>query len=130
MTRYSLGSTVADMAMSSLRKVRDEAEARACLSALARSGKSLREWARSKELDGRSLRAWQINLSRSAPTNATVRRARTRRRARAHLVELVPVSAPSVAHRYVVRIGDASVELGDDFDASSLRRIVEALHAC
>jgi hypothetical protein len=124
MTRYSLGSTVADMAMSSLRKVRDEAEARACLSALARSGKSLREWARSKGLDGRSLRAWQINLSRSAPTNATVRRARTR------LVELVPVSAPSVAHRYVVRIGDASVELGDDFDASSLRRIVEALRAC
>src|SRR5687768_4439737 len=106
--------------MPGLRKVVDERDARACLSALARSGATLREWARRNQLDGRSLRAWQINLSRAAkPVLA--------RRGRPELVELVPMTMPAVARRYVVRVGGASVEIGDDFDAGTLGRIVEVL---
>ena len=118
-----LESTVADMTMSRLRKVTDEAEARACLSALAKSGKTLREWARSRQLDGRSLRAWQLNLSRGA-TRALAKSTPAR------LVELVPVSAPSALRRYLIRVADVSIELNDDFDAASLRRIVEVLRSC
>ena len=111
-----------EMQNSKLRKMADEVVARACLSALARSGKTLSEWARSKQLDGRSLRAWQINLSNRTATKAPTKRAR--------LVELVPASTPGVAARYVIRVHDTSIEVGDDFDAGTLKRIVEALRAC
>jgi hypothetical protein len=110
--------------MSGLRKVVDEKDARACLSAIARSGKTLAEWVRSKRLDGRSLRAWQLNLSRGSSTKALAKRPPMQ------LVELVPASVTGVARRYVVRVGDAAVEIGDDFDARTLRRIVEALRTC
>lgn len=110
--------------MSGLRKVVDEKDARACLSAIARSGKTLAEWVRSKRLDGRSLRAWQLNLSRCASPKALAKRAPIK------LIELVPASIPGTARRYVVRVGDAAVEIGDDFDAPTLRRIVEALRTC
>jgi hypothetical protein len=109
--------------MTRLRKVVDERDARACLSALARSGETLRGWARRNEVDGRSLRAWQINLSRGAKSALA-------RRAPAKLVELVPVSMPVMGRRYVVRVGVGSVEVGDDFDAGSLVRIVEVLRSC
>lgn len=124
MTRGLLGSSLGgtEMQNSKLRKMADEVDARACLSAMARSGKTLSEWARSKQLDGRSLRAWQINLSKRAATKATTKRAR--------LVELVPASTPSVAGRYLIRIHDTSIEVSDDFDAGTLKRIVEALRAC
>ena len=121
-TEASLSGT--EMTNSSLRKVANEADARACLSVLARSGKTLAEWARSKPLDGRSLRAWQINLARGAATKAPAKRVR------AQLVELVPVSSPSVARRYVIRVDDASIEVGDEFDTGTLRRILEALRPC
>jgi hypothetical protein len=111
-----------EMQNSKLRKMADEVDARACLSAMARSGKTLSEWARSKQLDGRSLRAWQINLSNRTATKAPTKRAR--------LVELVPASTPGVAARYVIRVHDNSIEVGDDFDAGTLKRIVEALRAC
>ena len=126
MTYRPPGATVSDTEMtnSSLRKVANEADARACLSALARPRKTLADWARSKQLDGRTLRAWQINLARGAATKAPAKRARAR------LVELVPVSSPSAARRYVIRVDDTSIEIGDDFDAGTLRRIVEALRAC
>ncbi len=109
--------------MTGLRKVVDERDARACLAALARSGETLRAWARRNRVDGRSLRAWQINLSRAATTALA-------RRSPAKLVELVPVSFPASGRRYVVRVGAGSVEIGDDFDAGTLRRIVEVLRAC
>jgi hypothetical protein len=109
--------------MSELRKVVDERDARACLSALARSGETLRAWARRNRVDGRSLHAWQRNLSRGS-TSALARRAPVK------LIELVPMATPGAAARYVVRIGNGAVEIGDDFDAATLRRIVEVLRAC
>ena len=42
------------------RRVRDEAEARACLDAVGASGLSPREWARNNGFDGRSLQAWRL----------------------------------------------------------------------
>lgn len=108
--------------MSELRKVVDARDARRCLSALSRSGETLREWARRHGMDGRSLRAWQINLERGS-TRALARSMP------AQLVELVP-TMPAFASRYVVRVGPGSVELGDDFDAGTLRRIVEVLRSC
>jgi hypothetical protein len=110
-------------AMSTLRKIVDEREARACLSAVARSGMSLRGWAKEHRVDGRSLHAWQRNLSRR--TIAAGPRKVPR------LVELVPAGAPApVTRRYIVRLGEAAIEVGDDFDAETLRRIVEVLRAC
>jgi hypothetical protein len=98
------------------RKVVDERDARASLAALARSGETLRDWARRNGVDGRSLRAWQINLSRGA--------------GRPRLVELVPRTAETPTRGYVVRVGRGSVEIGDDFDSFTLARIVEVLQSC
>jgi hypothetical protein len=53
---------------------------------------------------------------------------------RAALVELVPASRPSASTRaparYTVHVGDVHVEIGDDFAAETLRRILEVLRAC
>ena len=46
------------------------------------------------------------------------------------LVELVPTSRPSSAARYAVVLGEARVEVGDDFDPRTLRRILEVLRTC
>ncbi len=64
------------------RKIDDEADARRCLSAAKRAGKSAGEWACSQGIDGRSLHAWSVNLQRArTPGRArllrTVRRLRT-----------------------------------------------------
>ena len=83
----------------------------------------MRAWAKRHRVDGRSLHAWQRNLSRRTGAAAPGNEAR--------LVELVPVSRLSPpARTYVVRVGEASVEVGDDFDAGTLRRLLEALRAC
>jgi hypothetical protein len=112
--------------MSTVRKIVDEKDARACLSAVARSGELLRTWAKRHRVDGRSLHAWKRNLSR---------RGAAAEPGSAPLVELVPVSRPASepgpdARRYVVRIGEAAIEVGDDFDAGTLRRLIEVLRAC
>lgn len=109
--------------MSGLRKIVDERDARACLSALSRSGETLRGWARRNRVDGRSLRAWQLNLSRASSRGSA-------KSARMRLVELVPTSRTVPAVRYVVRVGAGAVEIGDDFDAGTLGRIVEVLRSC
>jgi hypothetical protein len=107
--------------VSTLRKIVDEKDARACLVAVARSGLTLRAWAQRQGVDGRSLHAWQVNLSgRSALARPVP----------AKLVELVPVSTAVSTRRYIVRVGDASVEVGDDFDVATLQRILEVLRAC
>jgi hypothetical protein len=107
-----------------LRKVMDEKDARGCLAAAARTGETLRSWANKNRVDGRSLRAWAVNLSRRSSTTAPASTARAR------LVELVPVTAPAVSRRYVLRAGNGSVEISDDFDPVSLARILEVLRAC
>ena len=126
--------------MAAGRKIEDEREARACLKAA--KGENLGRWARAHGIDGRSLNAWRINLearakstSRRPPrTKAALAKAALAKAAPAKstsLVELVPRSRVElVVPRYVVRIEGAELEVGDDFDAETVARLVRVLRAC
>jgi len=50
------------------RKIVDEREARRCLKAAKAAGLSVGAWARAHGIDGRSLNAWRINMTRSRST--------------------------------------------------------------
>lgn len=125
--------------MNKRRKITDEGEARRCLAAARKSGERAGAWARARGIDGRSLNAWRINLARRG-AGATPARAAARSstaivvqpRPRAALVELLPASRPSTsAHaHYLVHVGEVRVEVGDDFAAETLRRILGVLRAC
>jgi hypothetical protein len=109
--------------MSPLRKIVDEKDARACLLSVARSGETLRAWAKRHRVDGRSLHAWHRNLSRRASSPPSRKEPR--------LVELVRISpTPRSPQRYRVHFGEGSVEVGDDFDDQTLRRLLEVLRTC
>jgi len=108
------------------RRVRNEAEARACLDAAACSGLGLRDWARQQGFDGRSVHAWALNLGR--------RRSGSRGSvappvSNARFVELcaTPVTSAPV---YLVHVGDLRIEVPTNFDAEVLRRLVVAVSAC
>lgn len=109
------------------RRVRDEAEARACLDAVGASGLSPREWARNNGFDGRSLQAWRLNLARRASASTLRRTAPPKLAPR--LVELLPRPA-AVAPVYVIQVGELRVEVRADFDVDVLRRLVHAVAAC
>jgi hypothetical protein len=109
--------------MSVLRKIVDEKDARACLLSVARSGETRRAWAKRHRVDGRSLHAWDRSLSRRASSAPSRKEPR--------LVELVRTSpTPRSPKRYLVHFGEGSVEVGDDFDDQTLRRLLEVLRAC
>lgn len=107
-----------------MRKIWGERDARACVKAAKAAGLSLGAWARAHGVDGRSLHAWSVNLGLGVPSSS----------AKPKLIELVPtpvpVPMPHAAARYVVHIGDAAIEVGDDFTDETLARIVRALRAC
>lgn len=106
------------------RRIFSEQEARRCLAAARSARGGLAEWARSHGIDGRSLNAWRVNLAR---------RGIPRIRALApRMVELVPIAAPATAARapYVLHVGGVELEVGADFDAESLRRLVGLLKSC
>jgi len=107
------------------RKIRDEADARACIAALKMSGMATAAWCRSEGIDGRSLRAWTLNLGRSAARAGKGARAK-----RVQLIELVPSGPLRRTARYVVRVGPHGVEVDDPFDESTLRRLVAVLASC
>ena len=126
--------------MAAGRKIEDEREARACLKAA--KGENLGRWARAHGIDGRSLNAWRINLearakstSRRPPrTKAALALTKAAPAKSTSLVELVPRSrvelvVPTSA-RYVVRIEGAEFEVGDDFDAETVARLVRVLRSC
>lgn len=141
--------------MEQQRKITDEREAQRCLAAAKAAGGTIKQWARAHGIDARSLNAWRMNLGRrgrktlpkkqraalAQPPSARRRRAAMRpgiegspkEAAGPLLVELVPMPdtpAPSSERRYVVRLGDLRLELGDDFDPWTLRRLLEVLRAC
>lgn len=97
------------------RRIASASEARRCLKAAEAAGQSAGQWARERGIDGRSLNAWRVNLTRVAVAP--------------RLVELVPAAEPRTA-RYVLRVGDASVEFGDDFTEETLVRVARALRSC
>ena len=121
--------------MAQARRIEDELEARRCLLAVAASERPLAEWARGQGIDGRSLNAWRVNLGRREASVAKARPAKAAaKRVRGGLVELVPTSLPTTAlgraGRYVLEVGSARVEFGDDFREETLARIVSVLRAC
>lgn len=101
-----------------MRKIVDARDARACVRAARAAGLSLGAWSRRHGVDGRSLHAWSVNLGLSSSPKP-------------RLIELVPTPTPgSGCARYVVRVGDAAIEIGDDFHAETLARVVRVLRAC
>jgi hypothetical protein len=116
------------------RKAQDEREARRLLSQAAEAGCDAGTWARRLGIDGRSLNAWQINLGRRGQAAPRSKRRRpVGLEAPLRLVEVVPsasATTSATSARYVVRIAGVEVELGDDFRADTLRRLLEVLHAC
>ena len=106
--------------MSAGRKITDARDARACLKALKSSGLARGEWARAHGIDGRSLHAWERNLARRGQVTEQSPR----------LVELVPAPDSRPAVRYLVRVGEFAIEVGDDFDEATLVRLVRVLGAC
>lgn len=118
MTEPAIAASVAGMQ----RKIVDERDARACLRAAKAAGVSAGEWARDHGVDGRSLNAWRINLSRAGASMGVA--------AKPRLVELVPVSPPRARARHVVQIDGAQIELADDFHEEPLMRLVRALRGC
>lgn len=118
--------------MASGRKIGDESEARRCLLAAKRRGLSAGEWARAHDIDGRSLRAWQMNLARRGGTRARRRNAKAPPGKRA-LVELVPATRGlpvAVGGRYVLELAGGRLEFGDDISVATLHRVLEALRSC
>jgi transposase-like protein len=104
------------------RKIFNEQDARRCLAAAKGARGSGADWARAHGIDGRSLNAWRVNLSRRGgqPVRALAPR----------LVELVPAAPASAASRYVLRVGGVELEVGDDFNEVGLRRLVTLLKSC
>lgn len=113
--------------MAAGRRIQDEKEAQRFVAAAKRSGLSTGAWARGRGIDGRSLRAWALNLARRKPGDEP----RPRKRATARgLVELVPVTEEISAvgrARYVLEVSGARLEFGDDAAVTTLRRVLEAL---
>jgi len=104
------------------RKIGNEQEARRCLAAARSARGALGEWARARGIDGRSLNAWRVNLER--------RRVRRSRGGVPKLVELVPAGVPVSPARYVLHVKGVGLELGDDFNEQTLRRLVGLLRSC
>lgn len=120
------------------RRVKDAQEARRLLAKAARFDGDLATFYRDEGVDGRSLNAWRKKFERGTkPASAPrVRRSSPRRgksAARVGLVELVPTTEAAASAnraRYTVRVGGAEVEVGDDFEADTLRRLLETLGVC
>lgn len=121
--------------MSVGRKIESEFEAVRCLRAAEREGLSAGAWARAHGVDGRSLHAWRMNLSRRGTTSPVKRRKkRSKLATAAHpLVELVPVANTVVAQgqgRYALVVGGARIEFDDGASTATLRRVLEVLRSC
>lgn len=119
--------------MATGRKIEDERDALQCLREVKRAGLSVGEWARAHGVDGRSLHAWRIAIARRGVAGRRQKAQAKPKRAAHALVELVPAVPPAQregAGRYVLVVGTARVEFGDDASVATLRRVLEALRPC
>ncbi len=99
------------------RKIRDERDARECLSAADASSVGRGEWSRRNGVDGRSLNAWKVNLERRGAPAKTIR-----------MLELVPAGRPAAEYR--VRCGPFVGEVDDAFDDGVLARLLTVVAGC
>lgn len=99
------------------RKVRDEADADALLSAYAAWPDDFRSFCAAEGVDGRSLRAWQRRLTPEIPPPA---------------LQLVQLHAPAIrpTATYRLTVGDLTIELSDDFAEATLMRLIAVARAC
>ena len=81
-----------------------------------------------------TLGAWRVNLARRGAKVTKSQPRRKRTLVAGGLVELVraPVAMtePTSAARYVVEVGSAGVEFGDDFPEETLARLMSVLRGC
>jgi hypothetical protein len=113
----------------STRKIQDETEARELLSRMRESGQTLAAWARSEGISGRSLHAWNVNLSRS-DSNPTRKTPKIRKAREVKLVELVPMSTGARSAHYTVRVGQFALDVDARFEEVTLRRLIGVLRSC
>lgn len=105
------------------RKILNESDARRCLAAARATRGGIAAWARAHGVDGRSLNAWHVNLARRGVPRV--------RAVSPKLVELVRApAAPAARGPYVLHVGGVELEVGDNFDEQSLRRLVSLLKSC
>lgn len=103
------------------RRIFDEQDARRCLAAARSSRDGLAAWARAHGIDGRSLNLWRVNLRRRGLPRAVA----------PTMVELVPAPMATASRApYVLHIRGVELEVGDDFEEQSLRRLVGLLKSC
>jgi len=104
------------------RRIVNEQDARRSLAAAKAIRGGLGAWARAHGIDGRSLNAWRVNLEGRGATRV--------RAVAPRLVELVPAAARVARAAYVLRVGGVELEVGDNFDEQTLRRLVGLLKLC
>lgn len=106
------------------RKIRDEQDARNCLTAASQSGLARAQWARTQGIDARSLNGWRVALERR---DAKARSGLT-------FAEMVPPSPlamrPVVAPPLRICVGHCVVEVPVDFNDDHLRRVLGGVSTC
>ena len=103
------------------RRIRDEAEALACLAAVKQGGESHGAWARAHGVDGRSLQAWRMTLAR---------RGRGRGRDLPFVELVADERVVRAAARYTIRVGGLAVDVDEGFDERTLQRLLSVMSAC
>lgn len=104
------------------RKIKNEADARACLGAVKAAGVERVAWSRANGIDARSLNAWRVALERRAISTSAA--------ANPKLVELVPRGRNVTSARYVLTVCDSQLEFDDACSGETIARVVRALRAC
>lgn len=102
------------------RKIRDSADAHACLTAAAATGLLPRDWARVHGVDGRSLNCWRLRLATEPQTPVRM----------VELVSAHAVAATDRGGRYLIHAGQFTVEVDARFDEPALTRVLRAVVAC
>jgi hypothetical protein len=103
------------------RRIVNEQDARRCLAAAKVSRGGLAAWAPAHGVDGRSLNAWRVNLERRGVPRL--------RAVGPKLVELV-TAVPAAHAPFVLHVRGVELEVEDNFDEHSLRRLVGLLKSC
>jgi len=103
------------------RRIANEQDARRCLAAAKASRGGLAAWTRAHGVDGRSLNAWRVNFERRGVPRL--------RAVGPKLVELV-TAAPAARAPFVLHVRGVELEVDDNFDEQSLRRLVGLLKSC
>lgn len=123
-------------AMQAARRIRDEADARACLAAVEGSGMRLYPWARANGVAVRSLGRWRERVAlldaQAQREAARARRATGASRPEPRLVEVTSATPrePAGAARYDVVVGRYRVVVGDDFADGTLARLLRVVASC